>query len=174
MDLTKFNLRAKRFTIFAWSDQFNAYEDNGLVLFPAYISIMALNLEDNSAFTLKHTFIAKTAQNEDGATIIMTAEEVAQQYINDEIKAKGHIIDLTQWDAAPTHQIHEDDALTAKAKADLLTLKENIKLVTKKHDENHTEFEFYDTKYKMLSERLRSFEPDFKTKFSHMLERHLS
>ena len=60
---------------------------------------------------------------------------------------------------------------TAKLKADMLPLTEGIELRVTKHDANHVEFEFYDSKNNMLAERIRSFEPNFAASFSQMLSR---
>tara|TARA_Y100001973_G_C5189680_1_gene330143 strand:- start:986 stop:1525 length:540 start_codon:yes stop_codon:yes gene_type:complete len=169
-DLTRFKFKEHGFAIFAYQDIVNAYEDNGLILYPGHVAMVNLNLDDNSCFVLDQTFRAELGFNEDGATIEKTGKEVAHEYVQDLVR-KGGIVDLTEWDAGDTHEIKDDVTETAKLKADMLPLTEGIELRVTKHDANHVEFEFYDSKNNMLAERIRSFEPNFAASFSQMLSR---
>ncbi len=172
-NLTRFNFKAHGFAIFAFEDIVNAYEDEGLVLYPGHIAIMNLNVDDNSCFVFQESYRAKLGYNEDGATINKTGLEVAHERVLEIIK-KGSVINLMAWDAHDTHEKKDSDAETAKLKADMLPYVDGIEFRTKKKQAGIVEFEFYDAKSKVIVDMLSSSDPDFKSKFSKMLSRHVA
>jgi hypothetical protein len=172
-NLTRFNFKAHGFAIFAFEDIVNAYEDEGLILYPGHIAIMNLNVDDNSCFVFQESYRAKLGYNEDGATINKTGLEVAHERVL-EIINKGSIINLMAWDTHDTHEKKDSDAETAKLKADLLPYVDGIEFRTKNKDADVVDFEFYDVKNKVTVEALSSSESDFKSKFSQMLSRYVA
>lgn len=172
-NLIRFNFKAHGFAIFAFEDIVNAYEDEGLVLYPGHIAIMNLNVDDNSCFIFQESYRAKLGYNEDGATINKTGLEVAHERVL-EIIQKGNIINLMAWDAGDTHEKKNSDAETARLKAQLLPYIDGFEFRTNNKDAGVVDFEFYDVKNKVTVEALSSSDPDFKSEFSKMLSRYVA
>lgn len=172
-NLTRFNFKSHGFAMFAFEDMVNAYEDEGLVLYPGHIAIMNLNLDDNSCFVFIESYKAKLGHNEDGPIIDKTGLEVAHERVLEIIK-KGSVINLMAWDAGDTHEIKTSAAETAKLKTELLPLVKGIEFRTHTTQEGAIAFEFYDTENKSVVKKISSSESNFKSDFSKMLSRYVA